>query len=56
MKSWGEVHDKVNEYMDKLSALKRNSFEIGGGREADEMRGFIDALLWVLDQNGGLLK
>ena len=41
--------------MDKLSNLKRNSFAIGGGRDADEYRGFIDALLWVVGDHGGKL-
>lgn len=55
MKTEREIMEKIDEYMDKLSALKRNSFVIGGGQDAQEYAGFIDALLWVLGDNSGKL-
>ena len=56
MKSEREIREKIEEYMDKLSALKRNSFVIGGGDTSHEYEGFIDALLWVIGDNSGLLR
>ena len=56
MKTEREIREKIEEYMERLSGLKRNSFVIHGGDAAREYEGFIDALLWVIGDNGGLLR
>ena len=56
MKTEREIREKIEEYMDRLTALKRNGFVIGGGDDAREYEGFIDALLWVVGDNGGRLR
>ena len=56
MKTEREIREKIEQYMTRLSALKRNSFAIGGGPDALEYAGFIDALLWVIGDNSGKLR
>jgi hypothetical protein len=54
MKSENEIREKIEEYMDKLSAHKHNSFVIGGDKETvGEYYGIIDALLWVIGDRSG---
>ena len=47
MKTWGEIHAKISELMDKTRTMNGNS------EEKEAICNQIDALLWVVgDQSG----
>lgn len=63
MKSQAEIQEKISEYMDKLSELRRLFIEETNNdalrytiwrENIGECHGIIDALLWVIgDRSGG---
>lgn len=52
MRTEREIHDKIDEYMEKLSAAKRLNASDRRNR-LGEIYGIIDALLWVIGDRSG---
>ena len=53
MKTEREIREEIDRLMNKLSYVKRHSFVIGGGAEAESIECSIDALLWVIGDRSG---
>ena len=62
MKSQAEIQEKISEYMDKLSEIRRLSIDKTNNdalqytiwrENIGECHGIIDALLWVIGDRSG---
>ena len=53
MRSEREIREKIEQYMEKLSYMKRHNLNVHDGHYRYEVYGIIDTLLWMLGDESG---